>query len=310
MKPSHFILTVIVLFFVEGCGYGSGSPNGSYTGDTTKASYDSSTTPLSSLAAVVNKNDPARKFVRTADIKFKVKSVVRSTYDIEDVVNRQGGFVTYTNLASSVDNVSNTAVSEDSMLETTSYNVTNTMTIRVPNDKLDTTLKEIAKNVDCLDHRIIKADDVALQMLSNELAQKRAAGNETRLANDIDTKGKKLAETTTAEETLSDKKEAADNAKIANLSLLDKVSLSTVNLDIYQRETTKMELISNNKSTTAYEPNFGTKILGSLKYGWDILEAIIVSIAKLWGLMLLALIAYFIYRKYGRRVKKGFVEAK
>ena len=306
MKALPIIPIFVVLFSLFSCKSGNSyAPAADSTKvDNYKTATDSVDSPVSSSTAVVGKKEAERKFVRTADLKFKVKDVAKATYYIEDVVNRQGGFVTYTNLSSTIDNTSSTQVSEDSTLETTFYNVTNTMTIRVPNSKLDSTLKEIAKNIDYLDYRIIKADDVALQLLSNELTQKRVAKNVAREASAIDTKGKKLAETTTAEETLLSKQEASDNARIANLSLQDQVSFSTITINIYQKQTLKRELICNNKSTKEYEPNFGIKVYQSLQFGWDMLETIIVSIVRLWGLILLALIAYLIYRKYARKAKK------
>ena len=303
MKLLSTLSIAIVFLLIAACKSGN-SKESANAADSTKVSFDAAYSNVSSSAAVISKKDSSRKFVRTADLKFKVKSVVKSSYDIEDIVNRQGGFVTLTNLASNVDKVSNAQVSEDSTLETTYYNVTNTITIRVPNNKLDTTLKEIARNIDYLDYRIIKADDVALQILSNELTQKRAAKNETRLANAIDSKGKRLNETSAAEEVLLSKQEAADNAKIANLTLLDQVNFSTININIYQRQTLKREMICTNKSTKEYEPNFGIKILSSLTYGWDILESFIVFVVKLWGLFLLGLIAFLVYRTYSKKQKK------
>lgn len=258
---------------------------------------------VSSSAAVENGKDTTRRFIRTADLKFKVKSVIKSTYNIENITNRQGGFVTYTNLTSTIDYTSNTAISADSTLETTYYTVTNTITLRVPNTKLDTTLKEIANNIDYLDYRIIKAEDVALQILSNSLTQKRSVKNEKRLTDAIDNRGKKLKETTLAEELLLRKQEQADNAKISNLSLTDQINFSTINLSIYQRQTIKRELIINDKNIDAYEPSFGSKILDALKYGWQVLETFLVFLAKLWGLFLFAIIAFFFYKKYKHKLK-------
>jgi hypothetical protein len=262
-----------------------------------------SNTLISSSAEVENSKDSTRKFIRTANLKFKVKSVIKSTYDIENITGSHGGFVTYTNLASNIDNVTNIAVSADSSLETTYYTVTNSITLRVPNIQLDTTLKEIAHNIDYLDYRIIKADDVALQILSNSLTQKRSAKNEKRLTNAIDNRGKKLNETTLAEEILLSKQEQADQAKISNLSLSDQVKFSTVNLLIYQRQTIKRELISNDKNIEAYEPGFGSKILDSIKFGWDMLEGGIIFLTKLWALFLFAGFVYFMYKRYGHKLK-------
>jgi cbb3-type cytochrome oxidase subunit 3 len=233
-----------------------------------------------------------------------VNSVIKATYDIEDITNHQDGFVTYTNLTSNINNVITTPISEDSSLETTSYVVTNIISLRVPNTKLDTTLKEIARNIEYLDYRIIKAEDVALKILSNNLTQKRAAKNEERLTNAIDNRGRKLNETTAAEEVLVNKQEQADNAKISNLTLKDQVNFSTINISIYQRQTIKRELISNDKNITAYEPGFGSKVVESLKYGWEMVEGFIIFLTKIWGLLVFAVVVYLLYKKYGQKMRK------
>jgi uncharacterized protein DUF4349 len=264
---------------------------------------DTSNGFISSTAANAGK-DSTRKFIRTANLKFRVKDVIKSTYDIEDITGRHGGFVTYTSLTSNVDGVTTTAVSADATLETTHYTVTNSITLRVPNTKLDATLKEIAGNIDFLDYRIIKAEDVALQVLANKLTQKRAAKNEERLTNAIDSKGKKLAETAQAEEVLLSKQEQADDAKISNLSLADQIKFSTIILELYQRESIKREVIKNNENIDEYEPGFGTKLVEALHYGWDILESFLVFLTKMWGVFLFIIVAYILYRKYENKPKK------
>lgn len=263
-----------------------------------------SNTFISSSAAVENNKDSTRKFIRTADLKFKVKDVIKSTYDIEEITSQQGGFVTYTNLASNIDNVDIKPISADSSIETTYYTVTNSIILRVPNTKLDTTLKEIAKNIDYLDYRIIKAEDVALQILSNNLTQKRSAKNEERLTNAINNRGKKLDETANAEEVLLSKEEQLDNAKISNLSLVDQIKFSTINLYIYQRQAIKNEYIANHKDIEVYEPGFGSKMLESLKSGWDMLKTFLVFLINLWTLILLIFVLYIIYKRYKQKVKK------
>ena len=299
MQTTKIILGLGILISLFGC-----APSSKEKLTEEMVSDSKSNAFISSTAAVENSKDTTHKFIRTADLKFKVKSVIKSTYDIEEITNRQGGFVIFTNLTSNIENVTNTAVSADSSLETTYFTVSNSITIRVPNTKLDTTLKEISKNIDFLDYRIIKADDVALQILSNNLTQKRAAKNEQRLTNAIDSRGKKLNETTVAEEVLLNKQEQADNAKISNLSLMDQINFSTINLSIYQRQTLKRELISNDKNIDEYEPGFGSKILDAIKFGWNILEVFIVFLIQLWGLFLFGIIVYILFRMYRHKLKK------
>lgn len=256
-----------------------------------------STSVISSSSAVENKNSN-RKFVRTADIKFKVKNVAKSTYAIEDATTKFGGFVTYTNLQSNIYSEDRTKVSQDSTLVTTKFKVDNNITIRVPNTKMDTVIKTIAKQINFLNYRVIKADDVSLQMLSNEMAQKRSNSSEKRLENAIDSKGKKLNQVINAEETLDAKKEQNDATKLQNLALQDQVNFSTLTLNIYQDESIKQEMVANEKSINAYRPNIGLQIWDSIKTGWFTLEKIISFLVVLWPFALIGLLGFLGYKKF------------
>ncbi len=252
---------------------------------------------MSSSAAVENKNSN-RKFVRTADVRFQVKNVANATTKIEDATTKFGGFVTYTDLESHINSVEKTKISPDSTLATTRYSVDNSITIRVPNTQLDTVLKLIAKEVHFLNHRKISANDVTLQMLSNQLAQKRNATTQKRVEKAIDDKGKKLNQVLDAEDNLATKKEQNDNTLIQNLSLEDQVNFSTITLEIYQDETIKQEMLANEKSINAYRPNIGLQIWDSLKTGWFILEKILSFIVVLWPFILIGTLGWVGYKKY------------
>lgn len=252
---------------------------------------------VSSSAAKVDPKSN-RKFVRTADIKFKVKNVAKSTNQIEDATVKFGGFVTYTNLQSTILEEDKTKMSQDSSLVSTKYQVENDITIRVPNTQLDTVIKTIAKQIHFLNYRVIKADDVTLQMLSNKMAQKRSTSSEDRLAKAIDNKGKKLNQIVEAEDKLEDKKEQNDTNKLQNLSLEDQVNFSTLTLQIYQDETITQELIANEKSLNSYRPNIGLQIWESLKSGWFILENILAFLVSLWPFLLIGFLGFFGYKKF------------
>jgi len=258
---------------------------------------------ISSSAAVENVKDTTRKFIRIADLKFRTESVIKSTYDIEETVNRQGGFVSFTKLISEIDSYTSVAVSVDSSLEKTYYTVTNSMTIRVPNTRLDSTLKEISKNILYLDYRAIKADDVALQIHSNNLTQIRSTNSNNRLKNAIDHLPKKLNETTMAVDVLLRKEEQKDNASISNLSLNVQINLSTINLSIYQRQIIKSEVVLSEKIIDAYEPSFGSKIMEALRDGWKLLESFLVFITRIWAIFFVSIFAYFAYQAYRRKFK-------
>jgi hypothetical protein len=258
---------------------------------------------IATTSAASTKNDNGRKFMRTADMKFKVNDVAKSTYAIESTVQQFGGIVTNTNLQSVISQHNETQVSPDSTLETTKYTVENSMTFRVPNRQLDTVVKAIAKQVDYLDFRVIKAEDASLQMLSNDMAQRRNDAHRKRMENEIDKQPRKLNDINTSENALLAKQESTDNSKIENLAMNDKVAFSTVTLAIYESEKVKQELTANEKSVNTYRPHIGLQIWDSLKTGWFILEGILAFIAKLWSLILIVVVAIVLYKKYGRKAK-------
>lgn len=257
-----------------------------------------------SSAAVEDKSDSAHRFIRTAELKFKTQNVVKTTDAIEDLTSRMGGYVAYTNLASNIDDSQTKNISPDSSLIITHYTISNEMTLRVPNTKLDSTLKLIARHILYLDYRIIKADNAALQIRANNLAVKRTGKYQKRLTAAIGKKGAKLGETANAEESLLDKQEDADDASISNLSLEDQINYSTVTLTIYQKQGVLHELIANEENVKEYEPHIGLKILYALKNGWGLLQSILVFVFDIWGLILLAVLGYIGYRQYRKYLKK------
>jgi cbb3-type cytochrome oxidase subunit 3 len=261
--------------------------------------------PVSSSAATVNTKDTVRKFIRTADLKFKVPDVVKTTYKIEDITSSFGGFVEETSLASNIQNRTETQVSEDSTLETTYYIVTNSMTLRVPDVKLDTALKSIAPLIEYLDSRVVTAQDVRFDIYANQLAIARSGKQEHRVTTTMDHRGKNIGEVSTGEDHPLEAQERADDARVDNLRLQDQIAYSTIHLNIYQRQALKRELIANDKNITAYEPSLGHRIGEALQFGWKTLESIVVSLVKIWGILAFILVLFIVYKLYSNRTKNN-----
>ncbi|MDH4473252.1 MAG: DUF4349 domain-containing protein [Fluviicola sp.] len=260
------------------------------------AQKNETSTFVPSFAAVETGTDSSRRFIRTADLKFKVKSVIDATYDIEEIVRDHDGFVTFTEMRSTIDNVDSRTVSADSSMEITRYTITNTLTLRVPNKLLDTTLKDIAHNIDYLDYRVIKAEDVALSILEKQLTQRRAVKSEQRLANTFNGTNKNI-DPTAAAELQNQQDEAADNATIEALKLEDQIEFSTIELEIYQRQGVKRELIANSKEIEEYEPGIGSRFSDSFAFGWEIIVEFALFLSKLWVFILFGIAMYIAYKQ-------------
>lgn len=257
---------------------------------------------ISSSAAVATSSDTARKFIRTADLKFRVQEVIKATYLIEDIVKLNGGFVTITNLTSDKESEDRKRVSDDSVLLITQYTIRNYLTIRVPNTQLDTTLKQIAPIIEYLDYRNIKATDVGLDVLSNRLAIMRSRRHNQRIEPTLGNSSK-TQEKVTASESLMNSEEKSDGAAIANLTLADQINFSTVNMEIYQRASTKYMVVADARNYDKYRPAFGSQITEAFSDGFQLFKYFILFLVRIWWLILLALMAFVFYPYYKKRIK-------
>lgn len=173
----------------------------------------------------------------------------------------------------------------------------NSIQLRVPCDKLDSLLTEISQQIDYLDYRIIKAKDVSLELVSNNMTQKRTTKSGDRIESAIDKKGKKLDENVNGEEKLTNTQNIADDAHIANLYLKDQINFSTIDIEIYQRESIKRDLYFNNKNTEAYEPGFFSKLGSKFISGWIMLKETILFLVGIWWLVLLITFGLYFFLK-------------
>ena len=255
---------------------------------------------FSSSAAKVNEGDTIHKFIRTGDIRFKVKSVADATYQIEDITRKFKGFVTYTSLTSRVDRQSERVISSDSILKTIYFTVENTITLRIPSKNLDTALKQISKLVEYLDYRNISANDVRLQILSNHLEKRRLARYNQRLSN-ISEKGNSnnMEDKAYIEENLLQKQAQADQSLINDLSLEDQIEYSTITLSLYQGQELNHELIANEENIEEFKPSLGSRLGNSLMAGWYFIEDSFVGIVAVWPLLLILTVIYLVLGKNG-----------
>ena len=278
------ILVVFALLILASC-----STNQRSYEPAIEIAADSTVAAPAELAQEVNlntKTPEGRKFIRTADVKFKVKNVMSATEQIEDMAAGYGGFITYSNLENRVENRESTKISRDSILVTQLVVVENSMVLRVPNEKLDSLVRQFNKLITYLDYRIIKMDDVTLQFVANRMKSQRLNTYTKRQAGHVDNRGKKLGESTLAEDKILDRQMQADEVSVQTMSLEDQVNYCTINLAIYQEAIVVKSVKPNFEYVAASKPNIFSRIGDALIQGWWILEEIIVFFVKIWGVLL------------------------
>lgn len=255
------------------------------------------TTP--SVFSVFPNNNPraGRKIIRTANIKTKVANTEQATYKIERIARQFDGFVTKTDLESRIIGENSTPISSDSVLQIRQYEVSNTISLRIPTYRLDTFLSEISSVYKFLDYRRVHADDMTADFLSNEMRALVRANSVKRIENASDNKGKRLDNIVEAEQTALAMNDAKIDQQIRNMETEYSIQYSLVSLEVYQ-ESVISQSIKVNPSVLEPSPNFSYRFQEALLRGWTILMGFILLIVNLWSVILIALLGWFIYKKY------------
>lgn len=241
---------------------------------------------FSSSAAVPSAIDSLKKFVRNAEMRFRVKNTAAATLGIEDIAMRHGGFVINSNLNTEVELRQTTPISRDSALETTRYTIHSQLILRLPYRLLDTTLRSIGRLSDFLDLRHVNAEDVGLQMLEQELARIREGIYRADLNQSEENKISPKADRARAS------RASSDQARIETLKLEDAIRFSTVTVDIYQLSQIRQTMVANTDVPMPKEP-LAARLGNALESGGEILMLLFLGIIHLWGLILLTVFGYF-----------------
>jgi len=249
---------------------------------------------LNSSAVIANTKDSSHIFMRNADIKFSVKDVRKATHNIEHIIRKYDGFVTYTRLEGTKIKNHSVRVTEDSLMNVYNCNTWNEITLRVPNTYLDSALIEMDGLVDFLDSRNITADDVKLKLVAAKLNTKRNQKYLSKLDKTIDKQGKKLPETMDGLNELDYTQTIQDEQHLNLLDLKDKVAYSTVKLYIYQPETTTYEKVLFPAEITLYKPSFASKMANAGEMGWNILQGILVFFVTIWPFIFLFVVIWLL----------------
>jgi hypothetical protein len=302
IKKTTVVIGIALL--VWGCGKSKPLKEANYDVTTNQERADSTNfePPVTSIARM-GLSDSVRKFIVSAELKFRAKDVVSTTYAIENLTINTGGFVTFTELRSSESYRNVVKVSADSSLESIFYTVENNMTLRIPKANLDSFLRGVGKQVDYFDYRIVKANDVGLDLMANDMQQKRLSTYEKRQQKNIDEQGRKLDETAYTQENLLDRQMQADDVAIQKLKLEDDVKYSFVSLTIYQREAVKRTMAANTENIKAYQPGFGQRVARGFANGWEMFQNLVVGLANLWILIVAGILVFIAYRRFWAKLK-------
>lgn len=268
------VLILSASIAVYGCGDSSGAADEQYikaeapSTDDAKGGVESNGDGGKSLQAVSDKFAvQPRKLVYTANLRLRVDGIEESGKTIRAAVMRAGGYVSREEY------------------ERSTYSQQVSAVFRVPAEKFDATLKEIAAAALTVESRNVKAEDITAEFIdvSARLAAKKDVEARYR---ELLKQAKTISEILEIEEKISIIRSEVD-ASQGRLNYLSNQELYST-IEVVWYEPSDMALP---------EDSFLSRFVRGISNGWNGAIGAFIGIVNMWPfLLILALCVYFVRR--------------
>ena len=252
-----------------------------------------------SISMAATQEVEGKKFIKTADVNLEVKNVYESTISIEKYLKKNGGFVTKSEMNSSVLSEENFPINDAEAKLVREFRQINDMEVRVPTVKLGEFLEFVNQSNLFLHTRNISAEDVSANIMMADLEEKRMKKTESN----IQTIKNNSEKVNLADNNLSEQ----NNQKLATYNLSDNLKYSTVNLHLKEPSSRISSIaVTNTKNfDNQYRYNFFYDVKNAIIKGFYLTQEIIVGLFTIWPILLFSGIGFYFWKKR-KTVSKNF----
>ena len=252
-----------------------------------------------SISMAATQEVEGKKFIKTADVNMEVKNVYESTISIEKYLKGNGGFVTKSEMNSSVLSEENFPINDAEAKLVREFRQINDMEVRVPTVKLGEFLEFVNQSNLFLHTRNISAEDVSANIMMADLEEKRMKKTESN----IQTIKNNSEKVNLADNNLSEQ----NNQKLATYNLSDNLKYSTVNLHLKEPSSRISSIaVTNTKNfDNQYRYNFFYDVKNAIIKGFYLTQEIIVGLFTIWPILLFSGIGFYFWKKR-KIVSKNF----
>lgn len=240
-------------------------------------------------------NGVTHHFIRTADLKMKVSSVIDAAKKIEEKAKASGGFTELSEVRSEVDHTNTSKLNEDSLIRQTFYTISGKIKLHVPAKALDSVLQQITELGAFIDHRKLNAEDAKMEIFSNLLAERRY--KEFKNKTEKLPAGKNSKQQAAIQNQRLQMQEMADAKRIDNYEMTEQVNYSVIDVSFYQDKKVDLAVVPYIKNIPDYEPSFFKKLCTSFENGFGLLKNLLLVLANLWSVLLILLLLFYTIRK-------------
>ncbi len=219
-----------------------------------------------------------QKIIKSADVKYKVKDVKLFTSKIKKCANQYGGYIS------------------DLRFENNLHKKINRFVLKIPSDFFDKVLDSISKGVDFEDYEYISTKDVSEEYVDLQTRLKTKQEVKERYETILRKKATTVEDILLTEDKMRLIQEEIESAKGRLNYLTNKVSFSTIEVNLY-------ETVDYQEEPISYHKTFGSKLKEALSFGWNIIESLFLGILYLWPILIIGILTFFYLRKKRNKLK-------
>lgn len=251
-----------------------------------------------SISMAATQEIEGKKFVKTAQVDMEVKDVYETTISIEKQLKKLGGFVTKSEMHSSVISEENFPINDEDAKLVREFRQINDMEVRVPTMRLGEFLEYVNQSNLFLHTRNISAEDVSANIMMADLEEKRMKKTE----NNIQSIKNNAEKVNLADSNLSEQ----NNQKLATYNLSDNLKYSTVNLHLKEPSSRVSSIaVTNTKNfDNQYRYNFFYDVKNAIIKGFYLTQEIMVGLFTIWPILLFSGIGFYFWKKRKTATKK------
>lgn len=221
----------------------------------------------------------APKIIYTASARARVEQLDTALAIVSRTVAKAGGYMASQHRRNSA------------------YEHTVTMEIRLPADRLSSTLELLPLIAQDIDYQNLDSRDVTAQWLDLESRLQTKRDVRDRYIDILRNRAQKVEDILNAEDKIRVITEEIESKEGQLRYLRDQVSLSTLTLEFYETQEYR-------DTGETYRRGFGSKLLSSLEFGWEMIQELVLGLVAIWPLLLIGGVAFWGFRRW-RRNRKG-----
>ena len=277
-----FLVLSLILLLIMAC-----STDSSYkesipvantdVGEDYHALHDGDGTTLKSDISI-NEIPANLKIIKSAKARYKVENVKLATRSIKQIAQRYNAYIS------------------DLRFTNDLYKKENRFTIKIPQQHFDTMMDSIGYHVEFVEYENITTKDVTEEYIDiqTRLATKKEV--KERYEAILRKNAKTVEDILRTEEKLRVIQEEIESAQGRLKYLTNKVSYSTIQIDLY-------ETVDYVEEPESYSKTFLSKGKEGLHFGWTIIEGIVIGLIYVWPLVVLITVGFIVLRRRWKKQK-------